>query len=162
VNRRLLAIYLNDHMAASTGAVELVRSAAKSNRGTVYGATLAELKTDIEEDRAALASIMSRLGVRVDQARKAIAWAAEKLGRLKLNGQLTGYSPLSRLEELEILQLGVTGKLALWEALGRTLPAGTSEEELSALADRARDQRRRLEHLRLEAAHEAFGEETGT
>ena len=39
-----------------------------------------------------------------------MAWSAEKFGRLKLNGQLSGYSPLSRLEELEILALVAEGK----------------------------------------------------
>jgi hypothetical protein len=162
MNRRLLAIYLNDHMAGSTGGVELARRAAASNRGSPYGEALAGLKTEIEDDRAALASIMARLGVRVDPARRAIAWGAEKVGRLKLNGQLTGYSPLSRLEEIEILELGVTGKLLLWEALGRTLPDGISEDELAGLADRARDQRRRLEELRLRAASDALGERNST
>jgi hypothetical protein len=156
MNRRLLAIYLNDHMAASTGAVELVRRAARSNRGTDYGDALARLGTEIEEDRDALASIMDRLGVRVDEVRKAIAWSAEKLGRLKLNGQLTGYSPLSRFEELEILELGVTGKLMLWDALQRSAPDGISAEELATLSDRARSQRERLEALRLQAADEAL------
>lgn len=36
---------------------------------------------------------------------------AEKLGRLKPNGQLHGYSPLSRVIELEGLYLGISGKL---------------------------------------------------
>jgi hypothetical protein len=156
VNRRLLAIYLNDHMAASTGAAELIRRSAGSNRGTPYGETLAELRDEIDEDRAALASIMDRLEVRADEIRKAIAWSAEKLGRLKLNGQLTGYSPLSRLEELEILELGVTGKLLLWEALRRAALPGISDEELAHLADRASSQRERLDALRLQAAEEAL------
>jgi hypothetical protein len=156
VNRRRLSIYLNDHMAASTGAVELVRRAASSNRGTHYGDTLAELRTEIEEDREALIAIMGRLGVGVDQARNALGWVAEKVGRLKLNGQLTGYSPLSRLEELEILELGVTGKLLLWESLGRAGAGDVSEAELARLADRARAQRERLERLRLDAAAEAL------
>jgi hypothetical protein len=156
VNRRRLSIYLNDHMAASTGAVELVRRAASSNRGTHYGDTLAELRTEIEEDREALIAIMGRLGVGVDQARNALGWVAEKVGRLKLNGQLTGYSPLSRLEELEILELGVTGKLLLWESLGRAAAGDVSEADLARLADRARTQRERLERLRLDAAAEAL------
>jgi hypothetical protein len=156
MNRRRLAIYLNDHMAAATGAVELIRRVARANRGTPYGDTLAELRSEIEEDRDALRSIMDRLGVRADEVRKAIAWSAEKLGRLKLNGQLTGYSPLSRLEELEILELGVTGKLLLWEALGRAALDGVSPEELGQLADRARSQRERLDDLRLQAAAEAL------
>lgn len=143
-------------MAASTGAVELIRRVSGSNRGTPYGEVLDELRREFEEDRAALASIMDRLGVRADPARKAVAWGAEKLGRLKLNGQLTGYSPLSRLEELEILELGVTGQLLLWEALLRNPPAGVSEPELAQLAQRARSQRERLEDLRLRAADEAL------
>ena len=158
MNRQLLAIFLNDHMAASIGAVELVRRVAASNRGSAYGETLAELRNEIEEDHTALATIMDRLGVRVDRAKAAVAWSAEKLGRLKLNGQLTGYSPLSRLEELEILELGVTGKLLLWEALRHTEPPGIPPEELDGLIERARSQRDRLGRHRLEAASEALGE----
>jgi hypothetical protein len=153
MNRRLLGIYLNDHMAGATAGVELARRAVGSNRGTPYGEALAELKTEIEEDRDALAAIMGRLGIRIDPARKALAWSAEKLGRLKLNGQLTGYSPLSRLEELEILELGVTGKRLLWQALAQAeIPAS----ELEPLMERARSQHERLEGLRRQAAVEAF------
>jgi hypothetical protein len=166
VNRRLLAIYMNDHLAASTGAVELVRRVAASNRGTVYGETLAELKTEMEEDHTALATIMERLGVRADLAKAAVAWSAEKLGRLKLNGQLTGYSPLSRLEELEILELGIAGKLLLWEALRRVEAPDIPAEQVEGLIERASSQRARLQRHRLDAASEALGEpaapKTGT
>jgi hypothetical protein len=162
LTRRLLSIYLNDHMAASAGAAALAGRVAASNRGTAYGQTLAELKTEIEEDRAALALIMQRLGVGTDRVKSATAWTAEKLGRLKLNGQITGYSPLSRLEEIEILTLGVTGKLLLWEALRAASPAGVPESELAELIDRARSQRRRLDRLRRRAAGDALGLETGT
>lgn len=152
---RRLAVYLNDHMAAATGAVELSRRVAASNRDTEYGAALAELSTEIAQDRRALASIMDRLQIRRDPIKSLAGWSAEKLGRLKLNGQLTGYSPLSRLEELEILALGVTGKLLLWEALGQTeIPA----DELEQLTERARSQRERIERLRHDAAVEALSE----
>jgi len=152
-----LAIYLNDHHAASVGAVALARRAAESNRGTRYGEVLAELAAEIEEDRQALRLIMQRLGIRVDPAKAAAAWSAEKLGRLKLNGQLTGYSPLSRLEELEILSLGVEGKLGMWQALRHAAGHGIPEAELEPLIKRARSQRRRLERQRLDAAVEALG-----
>jgi hypothetical protein len=156
MNRRLLATYLNDHMAASTAAVELAGRVASSNRGTPYGETLAELKREIEDDRRALAQIMQRAGVGVDRVKSAAAWTGEKLGRLKLNGQLTGYSPLSRLEELEILELGVTGKLLLWQSLLETKAAGITDRELEELSERARSQRERFERLRLDAAAEAL------
>jgi hypothetical protein len=150
-----LGIYLNDHLAASIGAGELIKRVAASNRGTAYGEALASLRTEIEEDRRTLVAIMRRLGIRPDRTKTAAAWGAEKLGRLKLNGQLTGYSPLSRLEELEILELGVTGKLLLWQGLRGGAPA-LDEAELEELIKRAQSQRRRLERLRLEAAADAL------
>ncbi len=156
-----LGIYLNDHHAASVAAVQLARRAAQSNQGTGYGEMLANLAEEIEEDRQALRLIMQRLGVRADPTKAAVAWSAEKLGRLKLNGQLTGYSPLSRLVELEILSLGVEGKLGMWRALGRAVDHGVPEAELEPLIKRARSQRRRLERYRLEAAAEALSA-TGT
>jgi hypothetical protein len=151
-----LAIYLNDHYAASLAAVALARRAAQSNRDTHYGEVLAILAAEIEEDRQALKLIMQRLGIRSDPAKAAVAWSAEKLGRLKLNGQLTGYSPLSRLEELEILSLGVEGKLGMWRALARAVDHGVPEAELEPLIKRALSQRRRLERQRLNAAPEAL------
>ena len=151
-----LAIYLGDHYAASVGAVQLARRAAGSNRGTRYGEVLAALADEIEEDRQSLELIMQRLDIRPDRTKAALAWSAEKLGRLKLNGQVLGYSPLSRLEELEILALGVEGKLALWQALERAVIHGVPEAELQTLIKRACSQRRRLERHRLAAAAEAL------
>jgi hypothetical protein len=89
----------------------------------------------------------------------AAAWAGEKLGRLKLNGQLTGYSPLSRLLELEALVAGLEGKRSLWSALARVRDADRRLDafDLEALAERARSQRERLEPYRLAAAAEALG-----
>jgi hypothetical protein len=156
-----LAIYLSDHHAAAVAAVELARRAARSNRGTRYGEVLGTLAAEIEEDRQSLRLIMQRLGLRSDPAKAVVAWSAEKLGRFKLNGQLTGYSPLSRLEELEILSLGVEGKLAMWRALERGADHGLPDAELETLIKRARSQRRRLERCRLDAAREALSE-TGT
>jgi hypothetical protein len=155
---RLLATYLNDHLAGATGGLELARRAAGSNRGTAYGPPLERLGEEIGEDREALQEIMERLGVGRDRLKIALSWGAEEAGRLKLNGRLFGYSPLSRLEELELLSLGVEGKLSLWRALDRTIGgdprlAGVG---LEALIGRARSQRRRLETLRLKAADEAL------
>lgn len=156
VNPRLLATYLNDHLAASTGAVELSRRSASSNRGNAYGGALQELAAEIEEDRGTLLAIMRRLDIREDRAKCALVWGAEKLGRLKPNGRLIEYSPLSRLEEVEILELGVQGKLLLWEALRHAQHAPVSE--LERLVERAESQRHRLEALRRDAAAEALSE----
>jgi len=153
-----LSIYLNDHLAGATVGVELARRTAASNRSTDHGPVLAELAAEIERDRETLVEIMKRLSLGRDRVKLLVSWSAEKAGRLKLNGQLRGYSPLSRLEELEALSLGVEGKMALWQALRRTHGAdprlgGIDFEEL---IERARSQRRRLERQRRRAAEEAL------
>jgi hypothetical protein len=150
-----LTTYLNDHHAAAVGALELARRSAGSNRGTALGKFLGQLAQEIAEDRRTLRAIMAELGVRVDPVKPAGAWVAEKLGRLKLNGSLVAYSPLSRLEELELLALGVEGKLRLWRALERRGLPG-AEVDLAQLIDRARSQLRRLERHRLAAVGEAL------
>jgi hypothetical protein len=155
---RLIAIYLNDHLAAATGALELARRAAGSNAGNDYGPFLAELAGEIEDDLHALEVVMERLAVGRDRLKVAAGWAAEKAGRLKLNGQLLGYSPLSRVVELEMLSLGVEGKLSLWRVL-EPLAADDPrlrDVDVTDLMTRARSQRRRLEPRRLRAAREAF------
>jgi hypothetical protein len=156
--RVLLAIYLNDHLAASTGALELVRRSARSNRGTPYGDFLAELAQEVEEDRASLLEIMRALGVRRDELKVAAGWVAEKAGRLKLNGRLLGYSPYSRVVELEVLLLGVRGKLALWQAL-QQIEADEPRLDgraLKKLVARADSQLERIESNRRRAAVDAF------
>src|SRR5205807_6250850 len=97
--------------------------------------------------------------VGIDRTKIALAWSAEKLGRLKLNGALLSYSPLSRLEELDGLALGVQGKLLLWQALAQTHEADErlAEVDLPGLRDRAKSQQRTIEWLRLKAAAAAIG-----
>jgi hypothetical protein len=143
-----LSIYLNDHLSGAVAGVELARRAARYNRGNALGDALAKLATELEDDRHSLERIMVRLGVRRDPAKLAVGWTAEKFGRLKLNGSVLSYSPLSRLEELELLLLGVEGKLLLWEALRR---GELGNVDVTELINRARSQRRRLKHHRLQA-----------
>jgi hypothetical protein len=149
-----LRIYLNDHYAGSVAGIELARRALAANDGNEYGRFLAQLVADIEEDQAALRDVMTRLGVPVARAKAAAAWAAEKVGRLKLNGQLRGYSPLSRLLELEGLVMGVRGKLGLWRSLEQ-LAAGEptlASVDFASLVQRAQAQLDELERHRLDAA----------
>ena len=153
----MIAIYLNDHLAGSVAAVELAKRSAASNRGTSYGPFLDELAQEIEEDRQSLEEIMQALGVGIDRLKVAAGWTAEKLGRLKLNGRLLGYSPLSRVVELEALILGVRGKLALWRSLEALEPEQLAQARLTELVARADRQLEGLESHRLRAVEDAFG-----
>lgn len=158
MRRMLLGIYLNDHLLGATVGRELSRRAATNNRESSHGPFLAALARDIDEDRDSLIRIMEALGVRVDPVKVAAGWAAEKAGRLKCNGRLTGYSPLSRVVELEGLALGVRGKLAGWRTLQQLRPrlAALERFDLDVLEQRAEGQLEQLEAHRREAAADAF------
>jgi hypothetical protein len=148
-----LAIYLNDHLAGATAGVELARRLRASNEDEEeFGPALSEICGEVEADREALKAVMERLGIGQSKLKPAAAVLGERLGRLKLNGQLWGYSPLSRLDELELLQLGVVGKRRLWRALEHTHADDLADFELGELAERATGQLRRLEALHLQAA----------
>jgi hypothetical protein len=157
VNTQPLSIYLNDHLAGAVAGTELARRALRNNRQSPLAVGLQRIVEEIEEDRRTLESLMDRLGATRNPIKGAGAWALEKMGRLKLNGRPFGYSPLSRLEELEALCVGVEAKRALWTALRRARDEGVELDlDLEDLASRAQSQRRRLERYRLEAAAQAF------
>jgi len=157
VNKKLLGIYLNDHLAGSTVGIELAKRAHGANRGTEVGTFLEWLIGEIEHDRRVLEQLMDRLDIGSDPVKRAVAWTTEKAGRLKLNGSLFSYSPLSHLVELEALTLGVTGKYLLWQALGRAGLGPVFEGvDLAHMSKRAQEQLSQLEHYRGEAAREAL------
>jgi hypothetical protein len=157
MERKLLRIYLQDHLAGSTGGRELARRARGANKGTPYGEPLAKLADDIEADRRSLESLMEDLGFGADRAKNIALWAAEKAGRLKLNGQLRGYSPLSRVLELEGLTMGIEGKASLWRNLrGTPVAERLRDIDLDELLARAERQQASVEPHRVEAARRAF------
>jgi len=158
MNEKYLRIYMQDHLAGSTTGLELARRTAGANEGTDYGPPLAKIVDQIASDRRQLENIIRDLGFGADKLKNMAAWGLEKVGRLKLNGELTSYSPLSRVVELEGLLTGITGKWGLWVALLEVAP---SEPRLDAtllarLRDRAEEQRATVEELREKAAREAF------
>jgi hypothetical protein len=155
---RLLRIYLNDHLTGASMIVRVIRRSARANRGSELGAFLEELFREVVEDRAALRRLMDELGVRPNPAKQGVAVVAERLGLLKLNGSLTGYSDLSRVLELEGMTMGVAGKLSLWECIAATQadPAARAGLDLEALQARARSQLERLAPHRRAAAGRAF------
>jgi len=157
LGRDYLKIYLEDHYAGATAGLELARRTAGANSGNVYGDVLDRIAREIEEDRDSLRAIMTTLGVGPDRFKVAGAWAGEKAGRLKLNGHLTGYSPQSRVIEIEGLVVGVTGKRCLWAALRHIAAQETrlDVEDLDRLIARADGQLADLEEQRLKAVSEA-------
>jgi hypothetical protein len=148
-----LEIYLNDHLAGATAGVELARRLRGNNaEDAVFGESLAKICAEVEADRATLERVIERLGFSHSTVKPAAAWVAEKLGRLKLNGQLRGYSPLGRLIELEGLLTGITGKASLWKNLDELELDEQVGIEFEQLIERAEGQLATVDELRRLAA----------
>lgn len=154
----LLAIYLNDHHAASVGGLELARRSRSSNTEPPLSVDLDRLIAELVEDRRTLEEVMGLLQAPRSGWKSTAAFLAEKAGRAKLNGQLTGYSPLSRVIELEGLAVAVASKRNLWQGLAQLAQhtpqlAAIDFDELLARADR---QAKVLEFHRLAATEAAL------
>lgn len=148
-----LATYLNDHLAGSVIALEMLDELDDDPE-------LAELRREILADREVLEQIIARTGAHASKPRQAAAWLTEKAGDLKLLLDDPDQGALRRLEMLETIAMGIDGKAALWAALRYLQPslAILLPEDFSALQERAEDQRTRIETHRLAAAQAAFQE----
>jgi hypothetical protein len=155
VNDRLLGIYLNDHLAGSAAGRDRCRAAGEANRDSELGTFLHELLGEIIEDRRVLLEVMATIGITPSPVKTVLARLGERAGRLKLNGRLTSYSPLSRYVDLEALSLGVEGKRLLWTVLGERGDPRLAGLDFPALAERAARQRDGIEPHRRAAAHTA-------
>jgi hypothetical protein len=112
-----------------------------------------DLLADIESDRKTLQAILDRIGSGVPLLKEASAWVGEKASELKLR-----QGPLGTFEALEVLALGILGKLALWQTLAHIAKADPRLDGLDfeQLSSRAKEQHTRAEALRLQAATVAF------
>lgn len=154
----LLGVYLNDHLTGASAGTELLRRAARSQRGTALGPPLAALAQEVAQDRESLRAIMAGLGVPEARYRSVLGRLAEKAGRLKLNGRLFTRSPLSDVLELEAMRLGVEGKACMWRVLQSLAGSGARVDgaRLHELLRRAERQIRILETLRAERSAQVF------
>jgi hypothetical protein len=153
-----LSTYLQDHRAGAEAGSDLARRLHDENKGTQYEDFCAHIAEQIEEDVMVLEQIMDRFDIDRPALKAAIAKVGERIGRLKPNDQLGGYSPLSRVLEFEALRGGVQGKLSMWDALLEVAPfdGRLDAEELAQLILRAEAQLKGLRvHHRL-AAREAL------
>jgi hypothetical protein len=151
----LLGVYLNDHLAGATAGLQLARRMTGSAEPGSESTTVRKgLVSEIAADRSALIKIMTSLGIKIRGYKMFAAWAGEKAGRLKFNGRLLSRSPLSDLEETEMLRLGVEGKAAGWRTLRAVAEHDSKLDtgQLDELLARAARQSDELESLRVRIA----------
>ena len=153
-----MTTYLNDHLAGSVAAIELLDHLRGLFRETEREQFFTVLQSEVEEDQKVLQGLLRELGGKESRVRKAAAWLTEKVGQAKLKLDDSGSGELRLLEALEALELGILGKRALWRALsvvGDRVPQIRSLD-LSKLERRAQDQYDRVEAERLKVARAAL------
>jgi len=153
-----IATYLNDHLAGSVVAVELLEHLESVKQGTSLEQFFAKLRADIVTDRQELEELMRQLNIQESRTRKASAWITEKFTQLKLRLDDATDGPLHLLEAVEGLSLGIEGKKSLWRSLAavaETTPA-LRMLDYDRLIQRADEQRDRVEAVRLDAARAAL------
>jgi len=153
-----IATYLNDHLAGSVVAIELMENLESVYTGTWVPDFIRELRADIEADREELRALMERLEVTESSTRKASAWLTEKVTQLKLRLDDPTQGDLRLFESLEALSLGIEGKRSLWLALSTAAQVSPFLRitDYERLKQRAEEQRTRVETKRLEVAKEAL------
>lgn len=155
MDHKLVGIYLNDHLAAGQAGVSLAKRARSANRGTPLAEDLERFIQQAEDDLRALREVMERLRISQNPVKQLAFAAGERLGRLKLNGRLLSYSPLSRVEELEGLIAGTEARRRLFTTL-LELADGQDRGDLTRRIEVQGQHRKLLEKHRQAAATQAF------
>lgn len=149
-----VATYLKDHHAGATFAIDLLEELRDRKSGEDLGSFAEELLADVVSDLDVLEELIGRTGADDTSITKDVgAWLGEKGARLKLGTPVDG---LGTLQTLEVLALGILGKLALWDALAEIakLDGRFADIDFGRLVDRAREQHAAVEQRRLAAARQ--------
>jgi hypothetical protein len=151
-----LITYLQDHLAGSVHAIELLKAMRDHHTGEPLGQFAAQLLSEIEADRDVLAALIQRTGATPGGMKEWVGWLSEKVSRLKLKHGSA--EELGTLEGLEFLMLGIHGKWALWRALAVIAPfdARLSATDLNHLITRAASQHDQVDEQRLARARSAL------
>lgn len=152
--------YLNDHLAGSVAALELIAHCAHLYKGKRIGAFFAEMETLIGADQDTLRDLMSRLSIEESKMRQAGAWAGEKLSRALL--AIAGNEPngVGLLLALEGLIMGIAGKGLLWRALTAANLPKLRIFDFEELRRRAAEQIKRAQAEQVQSARRALVDKT--
>jgi hypothetical protein len=158
MSKEELPIYLNDHLAGSVGALELLDRLIETYKEKPLEQFFMDLRSEIDADQDALQDLIEKLGKEESAVRKAGAWVAEKFSRPKIRLSDSEQGQMGLFQALEGLVLGIIGKRGLWTALASAADTVPQLRELDygRLIKRAADQCERVEAKRLEVARDVF------
>jgi hypothetical protein len=154
---KALESYLNDHLAGSVSALELIAHWSRLYKGKPLGAFFSDIEAEIRADQNSLRDLMGTLGIEESNVRQAGAWVAEKVGRARFI--IAGGEPggLGLLLALEGLTIGMEGKKLMWRALAAANLPEVKGFDFEELQRRAEEQIERVEAERIRAAQQALG-----
>jgi hypothetical protein len=149
-----IATYLNDHLAGSVAALEMLDRLLDLSEKAELHAFLQEARSLIQQGQNVLRELMQAIGVEESSTRKLGGWLVEKLSRAKLRSQ----DALGWFLALESLLLGLNGQASLWRTMTVLRPhkavlAGFDFEEWNT---RALALAQQVDEVKLSLAREAF------
>lgn len=148
--------YLNDHLAGSVGALELIDHWSNLCDGKPLTTFLADLRKGIGTDQEMLRELMRTLGIKESSVRPAGAWVAEKFSRARFAIAGDEIGGLGLVLALETMVMGITGKKLLWRALAASDLPKKGNIDFVEMEQRAEEQIARVELERMRAAREAL------
>jgi hypothetical protein len=154
-----LVVYLHDHLAGSSFAVELLEKLASEFDGTSSGEVARELLEQIQTDRKTLEQLIAKVGKANKDIYDALGWIAERVSRIKLkHDDPTGFGAF---EAFETINLGILGKRSLWETLRIRQNADNRVAGLDydVLIGRAEQQFQKANQYRLELIQDALSKQ---
>jgi hypothetical protein len=147
-----LVTYLNDHLGGAQIAIQLLEGMRDQHDDPTFRELASALLPEIQADDDKLRSIAEKIGAGPSVIKQAGGWLVEKLARAKLGH--TGSTNFELFESLELLALGIHGKLILWKALDAAsgLDSRLREFDYKELVSRAQQQYDKVENHRLKLA----------
>lgn len=147
-----LAIYVRDHLGGAKVAVEVLEAMRDQHDDPMFRELAGGLLEEIKADDHTLRVMAEKIGSGPSVAKQAGGWLLEKLARLKLGH--TGSTNFEMFESLELLALGIHGKLCLWKALesASRFDSRLREYDFEELVSRAQRQYEKVESERIKLA----------
>jgi hypothetical protein len=110
-----LPTYLHDHLGGAQIALQVLEAMRDQQDDPRFRTFAAALLPVAQDDDRILHSIAEKVGSSPSAVKQIGGWLLEKVSRLKLGH--TGSADFEMFESLELLALGIQGKLCLWKAL---------------------------------------------
>ena len=110
-------IYVNDHLTMVTAEKELIGRVANENNDQEHAHFLATYQHDAAKQHHELQKILANLDSQPSKTKQLAGWLVEKVGRLKLNGSLVGYTSLARVLESEVMLMAAVNRRAFWSTI---------------------------------------------